>query len=76
MENTLFKLATVIISMAIIVAFVLIIGLCIKETPPGPATVETVEVVCEHDYVTTSKYNWFLGSYKTFSKCTKCGEEI
>lgn len=84
MEKTLFNLAAVIISFAIIVAFVLIVGLCIEETPPGPATVETVTVEqeqvepvqCEHEFVTTSKYMWLRQSYKTISKCTKCGEEI
>ena len=79
MEKTLFNLAAVIISFAIIVAFVLVIGLCIEETPPGPATVETVTVEqtpCEHNYVTTSKYMWLRQSYRTISKCTKCGKEI
>lgn len=79
MGDTLLKLTAVTISLAIIVAFIFVMSLCIEETPPGPATVETVTVEqtpCEHNYVTTSKYMWLRQSYKTISKCTKCGKEI
>ena len=31
---------------------------------------------CEHEYVTTSEYDFWLRSYRTYSKCTKCGEEF
>ena len=29
---------------------------------------------CEHDWVVTSKYNFWLKCYKTVSKCSKCGK--
>ena len=31
---------------------------------------------CEHEFVITSQYNWFLKAYKTVSKCIKCGKVI
>ena len=31
---------------------------------------------CDHEFVITSKYDWWRQSYKTISKCAKCGEEI
>lgn len=38
---------------------------------------ETIEQIeCEHEFVITSKYNWWLDKYKTISKCVKCGKEI
>lgn len=35
-----------------------------------------IQQECIHDWVVTSKYNIFLKSYKTYSKCSKCGKEI
>lgn len=31
---------------------------------------------CKHDWVVTSKYVLLRDSYKTISKCSKCGKEI
>ena len=31
---------------------------------------------CNHEYITTSEYDFWRQSYRTFSKCTKCGEEF
>lgn len=31
---------------------------------------------CEHDWVVTSKYDFFRESYKTITKCSKCGKEV
>lgn len=36
----------------------------------------TIQNGCEHEFVITSRYNIFLQSYKTFSKCVKCGLEV
>lgn len=38
--------------------------------------IENQGIECEHNWVVTSKYNFFLSSYKTISKCSKCGKEI
>ena len=31
---------------------------------------------CKHEYVMSSKYNWFFRQYQIVSKCTKCGKVI
>jgi hypothetical protein len=31
---------------------------------------------CQHEYVMSSKYNWFFRQYQIVSKCTKCGKVI
>lgn len=31
---------------------------------------------CEHDWVVTSKYDFFRESYKTITKCSKCRKEV
>lgn len=31
---------------------------------------------CQHEWVTTSRYNYLAGRYKVISKCIKCGKEI
>lgn len=38
--------------------------------------IENQSIECEHDWVVTSKYNFFLNSYRTISKCSICGKEI
>ena len=38
--------------------------------------VDERQAMCEHDWVITSKYDVWYGSYKTISKCSKCGKEI
>lgn len=35
-----------------------------------------VQDECQHDWVVTSKYVLLRDSYKTISKCSKCGKEI
>ena len=37
---------------------------------------EKIEVTCEHEYVITSEYDWFHESYRTVSKCAKCGHVV
>lgn len=39
-------------------------------------TVNTEIENCEHDFVITSKYDFRRSSYKTISKCTKCGKVV
>lgn len=31
---------------------------------------------CQHEWVITSKYDYFRECYKTISKCSKCGKEV
>lgn len=37
---------------------------------------ENVHEGCDHEFVTTSEYNFFLGRYKVISKCIKCGKKL
>lgn len=66
-----------IVSLVIILILVLIV-LCgcieVNENTTEERKIEVVE--CEHDWVITSKYDWFFSQYKTISKCSKCGKEI
>lgn len=39
-------------------------------------TINTEIENCEHDFVITSKYDFWRNSYKTISKCTKCGKIV
>lgn len=34
------------------------------------------DIECEHEFTTTSRYNFFTNKYKVVSKCIKCGKEI
>lgn len=31
---------------------------------------------CQHEFVMSSKYNWFFRQYQIVSKCVKCGKVI
>lgn len=35
-----------------------------------------IQKECEHEWVITSKYDFFRDTYKTISKCSKCGKEV
>lgn len=39
-------------------------------------TQNNIQDECVHDWVVTSKYNILTNSYKTISKCSKCGKEV
>lgn len=45
-------------------------------TMQGQSQYSGFDIQCEHEFVITSKYNWLLRSYKTISKCIKCGKTI
>lgn len=34
------------------------------------------QVNCEHDWVITSEYSFWFNSYRTVSKCSKCGKVV
>ena len=56
----------------------LLIGIVVVLLISGPKDngQEIVAPDCDHDYVTTSRYDFIRQSYKTYSKCTKCGHEV
>ena len=35
--------------------------------------IQTIQETCEDDWVIVSEYNIFTNGYKTYSKCSKCG---
>ena len=39
-------------------------------------TTQKIHENCKHDWVVTSKYDFLTSSYKTISKCSKCGKEV
>lgn len=66
-----------IVSLVIILILVLIVLCGCTEVNENTTEERKIEVVeCEHDWVITSKYDWFFSQYKTISKCSKCGTEI
>ena len=67
-----------IVAFLVVVAF-LIIGLLAIKNADTQDNVDIYEVQpkqCEHEWVISSKYDLLFKSYKTISKCAKCGEEI
>ena len=58
---------------AILAAVVLIMAIVVSEEEQAK---EEGNTQCEHEFAITSEYNWFFKSYKTYSKCIKCGKEI
>lgn len=76
---TLISLVVTIVVL-IILALVSISLIMYDEQLNGTNTVnqevKQKQEVCEHDWVTTSKWDIFKGCYRTISKCSKCGKEI
>lgn len=62
---------TTIICFAIVLASI-VIAINTNKTE----TVNTEIENCEHDFVITSKYDFWRNSYKTISKCAKCGKIV
>lgn len=71
------KLKIVLLGFIVLVGLVLLTGCEYKTTNSSQGTTQTKQVKeCEHDWVVTSKYNFWTESYKTISKCSKCGKVI
>ena len=73
---TLVALVVTIIVMLIITGITL--SITTNENTKGvkEMTETSVQENCNHEWVITSKYDWFYKSYKTISKCSKCEKEI
>lgn len=39
-------------------------------------TIKKQQEECNHDWVVTSTYDFMHSTYKTISKCSKCGKEV
>jgi uncharacterized lipoprotein YajG len=47
-----------------------------ENTTKTVTTQDNKPKTCQHDWVITSRYSFFTNSYKTVSKCSKCGQII
>lgn len=72
MENKIGEKIIVIICIWIV--FIVIVAAILSNKETYSPVTENTE--CEHEFVVTSKYDWWWRSYKTFSKCVKCGLEV
>lgn len=71
------KLKIVLLGIIILGGCLLLTGCTTTTTNSSQGTTQTKQVKeCEHDWVVTSKYNFWTNSYRTISKCSKCGKII
>lgn len=73
---TLTSIVITITILLIIAGVVISLVMYNKEINQQENTISKAQEECEHDWVITSKYDYFRKSYKTISKCSKCGKEI
>ena len=68
----------IIFIILIIIGAIFCIGVNIQEGNKDKINSQTINNTenCEHEWVNVSRYNYWTGSYKIISKCTKCGKEI
>lgn len=72
------KKGTLIITIIVLLALagtVLCLGIYSGEIEQQ-TTQNNIQDECVHDWVVTSRYNILTKSYKTISKCSKCGKEV
>ena len=57
-----------------IIGWLVLIGamICVCNLPKK----QKINACEQHEFVVTSEYNFFLGKYKTISKCVKCGLKV
>lgn len=72
-KSTILKVFISIISL--IIAVILLIYISDKIII-NTNEIPKVQQECEHDWVVTSEYNFIFNSYKTISKCSKCGKKV
>lgn len=70
MKDLTYAITTIICFTIVLVSIVIAINTNKTET------VNTEIENCEHDFVITSKYDFWRSSYKTISKCAKCGKIV
>lgn len=71
MNNKYWCIDLIFLLVIVVVCGIFVIGLeTTSKSEPS------VKVDCQHEWVVTSKYNWFLNGYKTYSVCSKCGGKI
>lgn len=69
-DLTTYAITTIICFTIVLVSIVIAINT--NKTETASTKIEN----CEHDFAITSKYDFWRSSYKTISKCTKCGKIV
>lgn len=69
------RILNIILIISAVVILVTLIWACSEFEKERLERVEVIQQ-CEHEYAITSRYNLLVGSYKTISKCVKCGKEV
>lgn len=72
----LISLITTIVVLLISAASGISLVMYNKDLKQENAQDNKIQKECEHDWVVTSKYDFFRDTYKTISKCSKCGKEV
>lgn len=75
MKNKMLKISVLVI-MLVVTIFALSACTETNNTENNVSTTNVEVTECEHDWVVTSKYSFFTDSYKTVSKCSKCGKVV
>ena len=70
MKDLTYAITTIICFTIVLVSIVIAVNT--NKTETASAGIEN----CEHDFVITSKYDFWRSSYKTISKCLKCGKIV
>ena len=70
MKDLTYAITTIICFTIVLVSIAIAINT--NKTETASTKIEN----CEHDFVVTSKYDFWRSSYKTISKCTKCGKIV
>ena len=71
MNNKYWHIDLIFLLVVVVLSAILVIGLDTESKKE-----QSVKVDCQHEWVVTSRYNWFLNGYKTYSVCSKCGGKI
>lgn len=71
------KFKIVILLGIMILGTVLLTG-CVEITQNQTATNQEATTIqeCQHDWIISSEYSWLTSSYRTVSKCSKCGKVV
>lgn len=70
------KKLKIFILIGIMIAGAILLTGCTEVDPNQIAEQERIEEECEHDWVVTSEYSWIFESYRTVTKCSKCGKVV
>lgn len=79
MKNKILKISILVI---MLVGGMLLLAGCtdttntMTNTTVEKNTTVKKEVGCEHDWVTTSRYDFWTNTYKIISKCSECGQVV